>query len=296
MRAITTLWEGIVSIHLYLQEALEFYFIPKIQGWYVLFQSIYTYKRRWNTILLSHRKNHEQVSIHLYLQEALEWHNIYHRLYSLVLFQSIYTYKRRWNSLAKTWIIARDSFQSIYTYKRRWNSKPGETQCINMRVSIHLYLQEALEFNFASPWDVCQRCFNPFIPTRGVGIISIPLLSPSSFCFNPFIPTRGVGITKSSSISKNEYLFQSIYTYKRRWNVPTAKPLYNLCPVSIHLYLQEALEFLICEMIFCIFICFNPFIPTRGVGIIFWLISGLSENLFQSIYTYKRRWNLIISS
>ena len=62
-----------VSIHLYLQEALESYRHNKDNTHNIKFQSIYTYKRRWNLI----GKNSNFVT---------------------VSFQSIYTYKRRWNT------------------------------------------------------------------------------------------------------------------------------------------------------------------------------------------------------
>ena len=37
------------------------------------FQSIYTYKRRWNVALIVWNNIRKSVSIHLYLQEALEF-------------------------------------------------------------------------------------------------------------------------------------------------------------------------------------------------------------------------------
>ena len=135
-------------------------------------------------------------------------------------------------------------------------------------VSIHLYLQEALEYLLNIISVLAWLCFNPFIPTRGVGII------------NRILKRRENGV------------FQSIYTYKRRWNLRKQ-------------YIPFTMKW-----------CFNPFIPTRGVGIqhfrrfhhFFDVVSihlylqealelegiglkGKINNKFQSIYTYKRRWN-----
>ena len=62
-------------------------------------------------------------------------------------------------------------------------------------------------------------------------------------------------------------LFQSIYTYKRRWNTFTKTPNFFRQKVSIHLYLQEALELNIQNFVVYLWYRFNPFIPTRGVGI-----------------------------
>ena len=211
-------------------------------------------------------------------------------------------------------------FQSIYTYKRRWNFVFANVLSNVIIVSIHLYLQEALESSTTEGQR--RRCgsFNPFIPTRGVGIELLKLLPLYHPCFNPFIPTRGVGITDWMVIAPYWELFQSIYTYKRRWNtflrlhrkghqkrfqsIYTYKRRWNWNTrheekisniVSIHLYLQEALELSWHTFISCFLICFNPFIPTRGVGIEDWPHTDNKAYQFQSIYTYKRRWNNIIT-
>ena len=111
-----------------------------------LFQSIYTYKRRWNDYYSTDTHKTKFVSIHLYLQEALEyWMDIIGG-FEPVMFQSIYTYKRRWNQL-RGFLLERFQF-----------------------VSIHLYLQEALESAPVPRANILSSCFNPFIPTRGVGI------------------------------------------------------------------------------------------------------------------------------
>ena len=116
-------------------------------------------------------------------------------------------------------------------------------QKYSIQVSIHLYLQEALEYSSFSGCKLHQLSFNPFIPTRGVGIAG------------------------SYIIVRSDNWFQSIYTYKRRWNLLGA--VLDTLP----------------------FIGFNPFIPTRGVGIPLLRCSKCLECKFQSIYTYKRRWN-----
>ena len=85
--------------------------------------------------------------------------------------------------------------------------------------------------------------------------------------FNPFIPTRGVGIPASAILTSHVFTFQSIYTYKRRWNKNDLQELGINNQVSIHLYLQEALEYLQWAVGDTIKLSFNPFIPTRGVGI-----------------------------
>ena len=48
--------------------------LPSFLGLWVtlMFQSIYTYKRRWNAVCSCSNDSHNVVSIHLYLQEALE--------------------------------------------------------------------------------------------------------------------------------------------------------------------------------------------------------------------------------
>ena len=134
------------------------------------FQSIYTYKRRWNKMLDWLLKKCLTVSIHLYLQEALEFSNPSFLMIPVKEFQSIYTYKRRWN-VVNSCLLKRQIF-----------------------VSIHLYLQEALEY----------------LPDK--------LNQERDSSFNPFIPTRGVGIEKAFKFSHFILVFQSIYTYKRRWN------------------------------------------------------------------------------
>ena len=167
-------WVGLiilVSIHLYLQEALELGFVLHIHRTVLSFQSIYTYKRRWNNnsfllgaficgcfnpfiptrgvgifVAIKCQFAFFLVSIHLYLQEALEL-----------------TASQKAKLLAK-W------FQSIYTYKRRWNNIDIATIWYHLFVSIHLYLQEALEQWLIECEKVAKQCFNPFIPTRGVGI------------------------------------------------------------------------------------------------------------------------------
>ena len=75
-----------------------------------------------------------------------------------------------------------------------------------------------------------------------------------------------MALISDSRIRSSE--FQSIYTYKRRWNFE-------------RLAEEETRQ-----------ISFNPFIPTRGVGMPRNNPCKSLLGMFQSIYTYKRRWNL----
>ena len=136
-----------------------------------MFQSIYTYKRRWNSFSLLTQDVTIFVSIHLYLQEALEYGCI---LVVLVIFSK---------------------FQSIYTYKRRWNCIARYVQLSISKVSIHLYLQEALEFSSHSFAVVSITPFQSIYTykRRWNLMYGIGAKDPLA-CFNPFIPTRGVGI------------------------------------------------------------------------------------------------------
>ena len=152
-------------------------------------------------------------------------------------------------------------FQSIYTYKRRWNANPHPLCPETFSVSIHLYLQEALE------------------------LLIVNSFPSASVRFNPFIPTRGVGISGCHHWGSWFLLFQSIYTYKRRWNLPVMGVVLRELSVSIHLYLQEALE---SKSTTCQNLkrnSFNPFIPTRGVGI-FTILIALYSSIGVSIHLY----------
>ena len=135
-------------------------------------------------------------------------------------------------------------FQSIYTYKRRWNTTN------DLRITTIL------------------DGFNPFIPTRGVGIrINNGIGDPINMFQSIYTYKRR---WNSDTVQRQAIfvLFQSIYTYKRRWNRTLPRHDQKHTDVSIHLYLQEALEYCSNARSFTIWLGFNPFIPTRGVGIL----------------------------
>ena len=141
------------------------------------------------------------------------------------------------------------------------------------------------------PHCLSQNSFNPFIPTRGVGIIvhqhhhfQYQYVSIHLYLQEALELLYQCQTSNPDNVSIHLYLQEAL-------ECDVSSAILSPFAVSIHLYLQEALELLRLLCVIPFPFRFNPFIPTRGVGIFLRQHFRLRFILFQSIYTYKRRWN-----
>ena len=107
------------------------------------------------------------------------------------------------------------------------------------------------------------------------------------------MPKAGVGITRLHHNQLYILQFQSIYAQSGRWNYQMMLILIWHLFVSIHLCTKRALELEPEPPNPSKHVCFNPFMPKAGVGILFISFYVPYKSKFQSIYAQSGRWNVM---
>ena len=208
------------------------------------------------------------VSILLCPQRALEYCPYQNWVNHHFLFQSFYAHSGRWNFTSDSPASVEFLFQSFYAHSGRWNSTCHDWTIPIVLVSILLCPQRALEWWIFSPIISSVISFNPFMPTAGVGIVTNIDKIQQPYSFNPFMPTAGVGMYTVFRKHKTDSRFQSFYAHSGRWNVLWNIVIKRWHDVSILLCPQRALECSFFNGGVMPHLCFNPFMPTAGVGML----------------------------